>query len=112
MDQAVLVLAPPPKASRTDADVFTSLVWFWRQSSAHWFSRSEDFDRRFRDNFLSLHEAVAGRRHDEWIAQPHGALALVILTDEFPRHAFRGTPRMYATDDLARRYARQAIEAG
>ena len=35
-------------------------------------------------------------------AQPEGALALLLLLDQFPRNAFRGTPRMYATDALAR----------
>lgn len=34
---------------------------------------------------------------------PAGALALLILSDQFPRNAYRGTSRMYATDPLARR---------
>jgi len=36
---------------------------------------------------------------------PEGALALVILLDQFPRNAFRGTARMYATDPKARAVA-------
>jgi uncharacterized protein (DUF924 family) len=47
-----------------------------------------------------------------WSASPEGALALVILLDQFPRNAFRGTPRMYATDAQARCVARMAIAAG
>ena len=41
-----------------------------------------------------------------------GALALVILLDQFPRNAFRGTAHMYATDPLARHHARDAIAQG
>jgi uncharacterized protein (DUF924 family) len=36
----------------------------------------------------------------------------VILLDQFPRNAFRGTARMYGTDSQARTVAEQAIEAG
>ena len=43
---------------------------------------------------------------------PDGALALLLLLDQFPRNAFRGTPRMYATDAMARDVATAAIEAG
>jgi uncharacterized protein (DUF924 family) len=39
-------------------------------------------------------------------------LALVILLDQFPRNAFRGTTRMYATDGLAREVADAALAAG
>jgi len=35
--------------------------------------------------------ARASRPNDGWIENPGGALALLILTDQFPRHAFRGT---------------------
>jgi uncharacterized protein (DUF924 family) len=36
----------------------------------------------------------------------------VLLLDQFPRNAFRGTPRMYATDAQARAAASAAIDAG
>ena len=39
-------------------------------------------------------------------------MALVLLLDQFPRNAFRGTPRMYATDDLGRDVADAAIASG
>ena len=43
---------------------------------------------------------------------PDGALALVLLLDQFPRNAFRGSPRMFATDATARAIAAVAISAG
>jgi len=38
-------------------------------------------------------------------------MALAILLDQFPRNAFRGTSRMYATDERARHPAHAAIAA-
>ena len=36
----------------------------------------------------------------------------MLLLDQFPRNAFRGTARMYATDEAAREAAASAIDAG
>lgn len=89
------------------------VVDFWRAAGATaWFGKAPDFDRSFRERFIALHVAAAGRECDHWAARAEGALALLILLDQFPRNAFRGTARMYATDPLARHFARGAIEAG
>lgn len=87
------------------------VVAFWRASSDRWFEKDAAFDAMFRDRFLDLHMAAAARRHDDWIETPEGALALLILADQFPRNAFRGTAHMFATDPLARHHARRALEA-
>ena len=36
----------------------------------------------------------------------------MLLTDQFPRNAFRGTAHMYATDSLARHFALRATREG
>jgi uncharacterized protein (DUF924 family) len=89
------------------------VVAFWRQAGRTlWFAKDADFDRRFREAFLPAHEAAARGDLDGWQATPEGALALLLLLDQFPRNAFRGTPRMYATDAAARRIAVAAVDAG
>ena len=86
---------------------------FWRAAGpALWFAKDEKFDARFRERFLATHEAAARGELEHWIATPEGALSLVILLDQFPRNAFRGTPRMYDTDALARKAAAKALAAG
>lgn len=86
---------------------------FWQDAGpALWFAKDAAFDRRFRDRFLSLHETAAAGALDGWAATSDGALALLILLDQFPRNAFRGTARMYATDARARRIAAEAVAAG
>jgi uncharacterized protein (DUF924 family) len=97
--------APPVTA----ADV----VGFWRQAGPSlWFAKDAAFDRRFREAFLEQHEAAARGDLDHWMTAPAGSLALLLLLDQFPRNAFRGTPRMYATDAAACRIAAAAVDAG
>ncbi|ARF84930.1 DUF924 family protein [Burkholderia cenocepacia] len=84
---------------------------FWADAGpAQWFAKNADFDRRFRERFLDTHLAAARREFDDWLSTPHGTLALLVLTDQFPRNAFRGTAHMYATDVLARQFAMHAYE--
>jgi uncharacterized protein (DUF924 family) len=90
-----------------------AVVDFWREAGhALWFAKNDDFDRRFRERFLTLHEAATRGELSGWLSTAEGALALMVLLDQFPRNAFRGTPRMYATDAMAREIAQAAIEAG
>jgi uncharacterized protein (DUF924 family) len=94
----------------TDPADAAAVLDFWREAGPRrWFKRDDAFDARFRERFLALHERAARAELDDWLATPDGALALAILLDQFPRNAFRGTPRMYATDGEARRVARIAL---
>jgi uncharacterized protein (DUF924 family) len=89
------------------------VIRFWREAGpAQWFAKNEAFDRRFRDRFLHDHEAAARGEYAQWQSTPDGALALILLLDQFPRNAFRDTPRMYDTDAMARRVANTAFAAG
>jgi uncharacterized protein (DUF924 family) len=89
------------------------IVAFWREAGAdRWFATDTAFDTAFRTRFQNLHMSAAARLHDGLIETADGALALLLLTDQFPRNAFRGTGHMYATDSLARHYARAALAAG
>lgn len=89
------------------------VVAFWRNAGMErWFSKDEAFDRTFRERFLDLHFQAARRELDRWMGNAEGALALMILLDQFPRNCFRGTGHMFATDSLALSLARRATEAG
>jgi uncharacterized protein (DUF924 family) len=90
-----------------------AVVNFWQDAGPDlWFAKDPDFDRSFRERFLSWHEAAVRGELAGWLSTPYGALALLLLLDQFPRNAFRGTPRMYQTDALAREMAAAAIAAG
>lgn len=108
------MIATPEIHRMKDRGLLLDVIGFWKVagSEGRWFDKDKDFDRRFRERFRDLHMEVAGRQHDDWLKTPEGGLALLILTDQFPRNAFRGTGHMYATDPLARHYARLSQAAG
>ena len=74
-----------------------------------WFKSTTDFDAELRDKFLAVHERAAAGAYDALAGTPFRALALLILLDQFPRNAFRGTPRMFATDAKALALAERAV---
>ncbi len=89
------------------------VVAFWRQAGpGRWFTKDPAFDADFRERFLSAHEAAAAGQLAHWEVRPEDALGLVLLLDQFPRNCFRGTPRMYATDEAARGVTERAVVAG
>jgi uncharacterized protein (DUF924 family) len=88
----------------------SDVVAFWREAGPkRWFRKDAAFDTDFRTRFLAAHEAAARGELAGWANGAEGALALLILLDQFPRNAFRDTPRMFATDPQALRVARRAI---
>ena len=106
------VPADPIVRARNVAHGADGVVRFWRAAHADWFSHDPSFDSRFRNRFLHLHLSAARRELDDWTDTPAGSLALLILLDQFPRNAFRGTAHMYATDALARYFAHRAQSTG
>ncbi|APF38039.1 hypothetical protein BOQ54_12450 [Chelatococcus daeguensis] len=89
------------------------IIAFWCEAGyERWFSRDEAFDEEIRARFLATHEAAAAGALNRWEETPEGALALLILLDQFPRNLFRGTPRAFATDALARTIADRALTKG
>jgi uncharacterized protein (DUF924 family) len=100
---------PDPKPNESAAAV----VRFWSEAGPErWFRKDEAFDREFRDRFLATHEAAARGELEAWRQTAEGSLALLLLLDQFPRNAFRGTGRVYATDALARVVAQQSLAHG
>ena len=89
------------------------VLTFWRAAGPpKWFRKNVDFDREITQRFLACHEAAAAGRLAEWEATPEGALALLILLDQFPRNMFRDSARAFATDPLARAVAERAVARG
>jgi uncharacterized protein (DUF924 family) len=90
-----------------------SIVSFWRDAGPEkWFAKDNDFDLTIRSRFLPAHEAAARGELAAFAESAGGALALVILLDQFPRNIFRGSAHAFATDPLARAVARQALADG
>jgi len=91
----------------------SDVIAFWRAAGPdRWFAKNDAFDRLFHARGLELYDAAARGDLAAWAATPEGALALVVLLDQFPRNCFRGTARMFATDARGLAVASAAIDAG
>jgi uncharacterized protein (DUF924 family) len=89
------------------------IVAFWREAGPDkWFDNDAAFDQEIRQRFLAVHEAAVRGECEAWAENGEGALALLILFDQFPRNMFRDSPRAFATDILARAVATKALAAG
>src|SRR5262249_28367423 len=89
------------------------IVSFWRTAGPdRWFNKDPAFDEEIRQRFLDTYEAAAAGKLAGWEQNAQGALALLILLDQFPRNMFRGDARAFVTDPLARAIAAGAIVRG
>ncbi|MCG2579517.1 MAG: DUF924 domain-containing protein [Marinobacter sp.] len=77
-----------------------------------WFHADRRFDQEIRYRFLSLvlFASESGLAH--WRKQAGGALAEIILLDQFSRNIYRGNALAYEHDKIARTLTRQAMNKG
>jgi uncharacterized protein (DUF924 family) len=89
------------------------VVGYWLTAGpGKWFKKNVGFDEAIRLKFESTHHRAARSEYDAWAATADGALALLILLDQFPRNLYRNSAHAFATDPKARAIARAAIESG
>jgi uncharacterized protein (DUF924 family) len=89
-----------------------TVLAFWREAGPdRWFKKDEAFDAEIRRRFLATYEAATAGAL-AWDDSAEGALALVIVLDQFPRNMFRDSARAFAADPLARTVTTRAIARG
>ncbi len=77
-----------------------------------WFVADAAFDREIAERFGRLVEDAAAGRLAAWEEQPRGALALLLLLDQFTRNIHRESGRAFDADPTARAVADRAIARG
>jgi len=80
------------------------------QSVQLWFYRNPILDTLIRTNFLPIWEKAVRGECDHWTQMPRGALALVLLLDQFSRNMFRDTLRMFDGDKKAAEIVDKILE--
>ncbi|WP_027530289.1 DUF924 family protein [Bradyrhizobium sp. WSM3983] len=89
------------------------ILAFWREAGRErWYRPGDAFDAEVRRRFLGLWQKAAAGALASWEDSDDGALALIIVLDQFPRNIFRGSPDAFASDAQAREVARRAIARG
>jgi uncharacterized protein (DUF924 family) len=82
------------------------------KSRTEWFRKDPAFDLQIHERFGdALAQALAGE-FVEWDGDVHGALARIILLDQFTRNTFRDTPRAFAGDARALAAAAAMVGSG
>ncbi len=91
----------------------SDILTFWRAAGyERWYGKDDAFDQELRDRFMAVWEAARDGKLSAWQDTDDGALALVIVLDQFPRNMFRNDPRAFSTDALAREVTTKAIAEG
>jgi uncharacterized protein (DUF924 family) len=95
----------------------TDVLAFWFGPPPHatrdvWFRKAPAFDAAIRERFGAAVTAALSGEFTTWDATPQGALARVILLDQFTRNLHRDTPLAFAGDTQALTIAEQAIARG
>lgn len=89
--------------------------WFEEAGPKKWYSVSPAFDAVVRRRFGRTIEREAARCRDgrhPWSDSAEGALALILLFDQFPRNVWRGSGKAFQFDPLALDLARRMVERG
>ena len=83
------------------------------RQSALWWKKQPEVDAEIRLRFAPLVARAAVGELDDWLSGGSGVrgrLALILLTDQFPRNIWRGQAAAFAFDVLALRWAKETIE--
>lgn len=93
------------------------ILAFWFDTSATedanyrniWFQPDDEF-RQSAQRFIADYERAARGELKNWQQTPDGALALILLLDQFPNLLFPRTARAFESDELAREVTKRALE--
>lgn len=86
--------------------------WLDEVGQAGWYEVSEELDEKIRSRFLDTWQKAHEGAFTDWTTYPRGALAYIILLDQFPRNMFRGKGEAFASDKAALAMAKKAIDKG
>jgi uncharacterized protein (DUF924 family) len=79
---------------------------------ARWFGGGPEFDAEVRARFGPTLDLALQGRLGGWLAHPQSLLAFVVLVDQFPRNAHRGSAQAFAWGPMGLAAALLAIESG
>jgi uncharacterized protein (DUF924 family) len=76
-----------------------------------WWAKNENTDQYMRERFTAYVTKAANHELDAWATTAEGLLTLILLTDQFPRNIYRGTPQAFAFDTLAFTWCNKGLAA-
>ena len=86
--------------------------WFSKENKKHWFNSTPEIDAEVKEKFEGLWQSAAAGKLDAWQETAEGALALIIVLDQFPLNMFRGEVKSFQTEQQAIEVTLKAIDNG
>ncbi len=86
--------------------------WFEEIDKSQWWVKDEEFDENMRQRFLEIHKKAVNCELYAWRKTSEGALAEIIVLDQFSRNMFRDKPESFTYDSLALALSQSTIARG
>jgi uncharacterized protein (DUF924 family) len=93
---------------------YTDVIHFWftEIEMENWWQKNAEFDDLIARRFASVHHEASLGLLSKWRETPEGALAEIIVLDQFSRNMFRNKPEAFAQDSLALVLTQEAVRRG
>ena len=89
------------------------VINFWIEAGPKkWWKKDDGFDTEILNRFGALHNKACAGELDLWAETPDGALALILMLDQFSRNLFRNSPRAFAQDAHCAALVRAQMQRG
>lgn len=100
-------------ATNSDIDLIISFWFDPRYPYTRWFIKSAALDAEITSKFGQLVSiARTTNSLDDWARSPKGALALLLLLDQFPRNIYRDSAEAFGSDQKALAVATRVVAQG
>lgn len=104
----------------SDKKLILEILHFWfgkdpknpLSQQTKWWKKDPSFDEEIRVKFSEAVTQARAGTFESWGETANGALALIILLDQFPRNLFRGSADAFTSDKQALSVSKQAIARG
>jgi uncharacterized protein (DUF924 family) len=83
-----------------------------RERARLWWSKNPELDNEIRRRFETCVIKAGSGELDHWASNPQDRLALILLTDQFPRSIYRDSAKAFAFDTKALSLARDGVDLG
>ncbi|MEP1207813.1 MAG: DUF924 family protein [Rhizobiaceae bacterium] len=89
------------------------VVKFWIEAGPEkWWIKNADFDAEIENRFGAIHRQACKGELDHWAETAQGAMALILILDQFSRHLHRNSPKAYDQDSRGAVLARALSDSG
>ena len=83
---------------------------YWKKRNSLWFGFDEETDREISKKFEPLLSELKIDKFNDWGNTPIDQLALILLTDQFSRNIYRGSPKAFSFDHIALEQCKKGLK--